>query len=409
MATLFEKKIGETVKIDDPGMTGAEYIVIHKGIPSAKYDSSCNRIWLMRKNALGPHVFHSKNNDYEGSSLYLQITIGIFYKCSVSSIVNSARIPHYISNAVQDGENNGHSCFSFELSAEEIGFTAADNSNIPGVGSVLDYFKNGGSRKCCYDDGTAAAWWTRTPVAGSSRDVFCISADGKLTTKLYSDSCGYRPVILAANNLSVDENNYLCGASTTALISTTLPANMGTLTDGFSCDYFVSSKSSDTLNVTLKIDNKVIKSFRGVNSKIENFTLGGVEWMKLLNGQHSFSIILNDGYDTVERSTVFVKNCSSMNLTLSPPLQTDDLISYFNIKIIGKIPQDCEIKYEACNNANDADPAWEDITPRIKSGLNYIFKNKSAQNGYAVNFRITAKRGASKAGGYVEKIICEYE
>lgn len=67
------------------------------------------------------------------------------------------------------------------------------------------------------------------------------------------------------------------------------------------------------------------------------------------------------------------------------------------------------ITCEVTNNANDTKPVWEDCTAKVKAGSPYIFSNKTAANGFAFNFRISAKRGASNAGGYITGIEGGFE
>ena len=59
---------------------------------------------------------------------------------------------------------------------------------------------------------------------------------------------------------------------------------------------------------------------------------------------------------------------------------------------------------EVTNNAKDDAPVWEDCTAEVKSGANHIFENKTAANGFAFNFRVTAERGASGEGGYINGV-----
>ena len=40
----------------------------------------------------------------------------------------------------------------------------------------------------------------------------------------------------------------------------------------------------------------------------------------------------------------------------------------------------------------------------VKNGGNHIFTNESAVNGFAFNFRVSAKRGLSGQGGYINSV-----
>ena len=70
----------------------------------------------------------------------------------------------------------------------------------------------------------------------------------------------------------------------------------------------------------------------------------------------------------------------------------------------GHIPADADYTVEVTNNANDDDPVWEDCTIEVKNGGNHIFTNETAENGFAFNFRVNVKRGASGEGGYISGI-----
>ena len=73
------------------------------------------------------------------------------------------------------------------------------------------------------------------------------------------------------------------------------------------------------------------------------------------------------------------------------------------MSVVGQIPAGAVYKVEATNNAKDTSPVWQDVTAEVKSGANIVFKNKTAVNGAAFNFRITVERGTS-AGGYISGV-----
>ncbi len=85
-------------------------------------------------------------------------------------------------------------------------------------------------------------------------------------------------------------------------------------------------------------------------------------------------------------------------------MAADDQISICVLSVIGLIPADAEYKVEVTNNANDETPVWEDCTTAVKTGANYVFENKTAANGFAFNFRLTAERGPSGEGGYITSV-----
>lgn len=46
---------------------------------------------------------------------------------------------------------------------------------------------------------------------------------------------------------------------------------------------------------------------------------------------------------------------------------------------------------------------WQDVTAEVKSGANIVFKNKTAVNGAAFNFRITVERGHIRRRIYLRR------
>ena len=85
-------------------------------------------------------------------------------------------------------------------------------------------------------------------------------------------------------------------------------------------------------------------------------------------------------------------------------MPADAQITICVLSVAGFIPADAEYKVEVTNNANDETPVWEDCTAEVKNSANHIFENKTAANGFAFNFRITAERGVSGEGGYITSV-----
>lgn len=411
MTKIGDKKVGDIVKVvDEQASDGAEYIVIHKGSPSTLYGLNSDGIWLMRKDAVSLNVYGRAGNEFTDTALYRYLNITFYNAGGIAGVANQIRIPYFKgfgdTGSVQSGDK-GLAVKVFVLSPTELGYTSSSDLNFTAMGTLLDYFKTGS--KICNYNGNAFSWWLRAPDETNSTHAFYVNGNGGLTTALCTTICGVRPVIVVRKTLQVSDSNILLPNSS-PVITSNKTGNLGTLTNGFTCSYSVDDNdANDTLNVTLKLDNSVISSFTGVRKKKETYTLGGEAWLKLANGQHTFTITVNDGYDTVESTASFTRNCKKLSISLSQPLNTDSLSTAVNLKILGNIPSDAVVKYEACNNANDNSPAWEDITQRVKSGLTHVFKNKTAVNSPAVNFRITAARGSSNTGGFIEKIVCGYE
>lgn len=186
--------------------------------------------------------------------------------------------------------------------------------------------------------------------------------------------------------------------------STANGGNLGTKTSGFSVSYSVSDADNDTVTVTEKMDGTVKRTYTATNGGSNSFAVTGEYFQKLLNGSHTIVISATDNKATTNHTIYFTKSVTTAVITLEEPMEADDTISICAITVAGSIPADAEYKVEVTNNAKDTNPVWEDCTAESKSGRNYLFSNETAANGFAFNFRVTAKRGTSNVGGYITSI-----
>lgn len=186
--------------------------------------------------------------------------------------------------------------------------------------------------------------------------------------------------------------------------STANGGNLGTKSSGFSVSYSVTDADGDTITVTEKMDGVVKRTYTATNGASNSFAVTGEYFQKLLNGSHTMVITATDGKATTTYTIYFTKSVTTAVITLEEPMEADDTISICAITVAGSVPSDAEYKVEVTNNAKDSSPVWEDCTTESKSGRNYLFKNETAENGFAFNFRVTAKRGNSNVGGYITSI-----
>ena len=181
-------------------------------------------------------------------------------------------------------------------------------------------------------------------------------------------------------------------------------SDLGKKESGFTVSYTVSDVDGDQVTVTETIDGTLKRSFAAALGTSNSFQVTGETFMKLLNGSHTLTITANDGKTSTVHSLTFSKEVTAASVTLEKPMEADDIITICVLSVAGFIPADAEYKVEVTNNAKDDEPVWEDCTAEVKSGANHIFENKTAANGFAFNFRMTAERGASGEGGYINSV-----
>lgn len=415
---LSTKAVGSTVKLKVNG-TAKEFIVVHQGKPSSLYDNSCDGTWLLMKDIYENRQWHNSNvNNLENSTIhsYLNGTFLNLFESNIRDAIKQVKLP-YRKNGGSGGSDqsgaNGLLCKIFLLSGYEIGFTTSDNPYFPVDGAKLSYFEAGtGSsalnKRIAYLNGSAAYWWLRSPYANLTNNVWLVYSDGSYNYSRASDSFGIRPALILPSTLLVSDDGTVSTNTPPTITSTsgTSGVNLGSKTAAFSFKYTPNDADGDKLTVTEKLDGVVKKTRTNVTSGTQltfECASTAAEFQKILNGTHTITIEVSDGKAGATFTATFTKAVHKATITLKTPLAVSGDITAAVMSVVGQIPAGAVYKVEATNNAKDTSPVWQDVTAEVKSGANIVFKNKTAVNGAAFNFRITVERGTS-AGGYISGV-----
>ncbi|MBD5118549.1 MAG: hypothetical protein HDT37_05515 [Clostridiales bacterium] len=194
--------------------------------------------------------------------------------------------------------------------------------------------------------------------------------------------------------------------NTPPAITCEYPANtpLGVKSEGFAVGYSVDDEEGDAVTVTEAVDGGLWRTFAVELGKANRFTLDGEAFMKLLNGRHTLSITAADDASSAVHSLSFEKLVTAASVTLAQPMEADGPISVCVLSVSGFIPADAEYSVKVTNNALDEEPVWEDCTAAVRAGINHVFENETAANGFAFNFRLNVERGESGIGGYLTSI-----
>lgn len=416
---LGTKAVGSIVKIKVNG-TSKDFIVVHQGKPSSVYDDSCNGTWLLMKDIYENRAWHSSNtNDYANSTIhsYLNSTFLNLFESNIKNAIKQVKIPyrkgHGTSTTVTSG-SNGLSAKIFLLSTTETSFSY---SYMPrGEGAELAYFKgcadNGSdSKRVAYLNGSATGWWLRSPGCNvTSNRALVVGSAGTSGDTNCSSSRGIRPALILPSTLLVSDDGTV-SVNTAPTVSTD-GAALGQKNAAFAWKYTVRDADGDTLTVTEKLDGKTTKARTGAASGTAltfEQTASAAGFQKILNGNHTITVEVSDGEETVSTSATFTKAVHAASVTLAEPLAVDGDITVAVLQVTGSIPDDAKLKAEVTNNAKDTAPVWQDATTEVKKGVNIAFENKTATNGAAFNFRVSVERGESGEGGYIEAVSGAFE
>lgn len=413
---LSTKAVGSTVKLTVNGKA-REFIVVHQGKPSSVYDESCNGTWLLMKDIYENRVWQSGNiNKYESSDIhsYLNNTFLKLFDSNIQGAIKQVKLP-YRKNGGSGGTTqqgaNGLPCKIFLLSAPEVHY---EHSYIDsGEGAVLSYFascvtNNADSKRVAYLNGSAADWGLRSPNTGNANFVWHVNTNGNYNDDYASVSYGIRPALILPSTLLVSDDGTVSTNTPPTITSTSGASgvNLGSKTAAFSFKYTPNDADGDKLTVTEKLDGVVKKTRTNVTSGTQltfECASTAAEFQKILNGTHTITIEVSDGKASATFTATFTKAVHKATITLKTPLAVSGDITAAVMSVVGQIPAGAVYKVEATNNAKDTSPVWQDVTAEAKSGANIVFKNKTAVNGAAFNFRITVERGTS-AGGYISGV-----
>lgn len=233
---LGSMSVGSTVKLKLGG-TARDFLVVHQGLPSSMYDSSCNGTWLLLKDIYTTRQWDSSNNDYKNSDIhsYLNGTFLNLFDNDIKNAIKQVKIPYQ--NGTGSGGSvasgaNGLSCKIFLLSGYELGWTTSDSSYFPRDGAKLSYFSSGtgiaaNNKRIANYNGSATGWWLRSPYTRSTGHVWYVGSSGYYNNWNYSSTCGVRPALVLDSSLSVsDDGSVQTNQPPTTPSSISVPENI---------------------------------------------------------------------------------------------------------------------------------------------------------------------------------------
>ena len=177
--------------------------------------------------------------------------------------------------------------------------------------------------------------------------------------------------------------------------------DLGQQTGSFAEKYTVTDVEGDNVVVTEFVDDKQIRSYQATLGQEETIELSRENWLVLANGDHQLRVEAVDGnFATSVRVWNFSKRETVIAFQFAQPEETDARATKILITPTWHI-EGSVAKVEACNNAFDDSPAWEDITAQVAINRVYNFLNESkTAEKWGVNVRFTI----TKNEGYEEEV-----
>lgn len=402
--TLGNKSVGSIVKLKENGVLVDFYVAKHD------YENGLNgsgRTLVVRKDCYDTRQWHTSNvNAYATSAIdtWLNSTYKNLLDADIRGVIGTTKIKYTPGNGNTTVGTLERAIFL--LSVTELG-RSASYANTEGTALSI-----ASSLQIAYLNGSAVVQWTRSPDTNHAGDAYCLYTNGYVYGHNCGDTYGSRPAFTLPSTLSVsDDGSVSVNTAPTISGSYATGTNLGTKTAGFNLTYTVADADGDTVTVKEYLDNVLQRTYTATLGATNTFQcVTAANFQTVLNGAHTLKVVANDGKaDSAAYTITFTKKVTKATITLASALPADDIIQVMVMTLTSSIPADANLKVLVTNNANDSSPVWEDATADIKNGVNHVFTNKTAANGFAFNFKLSVERGASDTGGYISNIGGAFE
>lgn len=210
----------------------------------------------------------------------------------------------------------------------------------------------------------------------------------------------------AMSSITRYSSEFTLSHNTAPTITATAPS--GTYATKPSFNYNVTDPDGNTMTVTESIDGIVFNTRTGVASGSQlTFTPTDLAWLRTRIIQTvNITITANDGNGGVTTVNYpITRTTSAIDLELKTPFETDVAARRILLQLDGNIPSDAVLNVQACNNAFDAIPTWENATNLVLSAFPYPFNNtvKTAAK-WGISFKIRIERGSSTQSIYLDGV-----
>ena len=216
LPAIGDLSVGSSVYLNVNGAR-REFLIVQQGLPSSRYDASCNGTWLLMKDLYELRAWNStENNDYKSSEIHKYLN-GLFlglFESKVQSCIKQVKIP-YCNGAggsfTLEYGSNGLSTKIFLLAGREVGVDS--NWSIPDDASPLSYFSSMNANnirdeagRVAYYNGSSKYWWLRSPHARYEHTACNVTGKGWVSTTGTTSSDGIRPSLILPSGTVYDES-----------------------------------------------------------------------------------------------------------------------------------------------------------------------------------------------------------
>ena len=272
---------------------------------------------------------------------------------------SKAELLNQAENSIMEGSLLQY--FQANTKIAKISTYAAEDNNNKGLDSVTA--------------GTAYWYWMRTPISSVADYGSVVRSDGSPDYFVaWNGYGGIRPLCNLNSTLPVSNQPDSDGTYQLQYPMEISGNNdhLGTFVFPFVYKYNIFNATGVTVVETL--NQTQVRSYTTTGDEEQTFALTNELWATVPNGDNFIQITATKGEQTVTQTKHFIKN-STLQLKYTASPSTITRPTAINVELDYTKPFGADLEVLVCNNGNDEQPTWEDMTTAVKMGANHIFKN----------------------------------
>lgn len=179
--------------------------------------------------------------------------------------------------------------------------------------------------------------------------------------------------------------------------------DFGTKNLPFSFKYTVSDAEGDPTSVRILYGEKVLQAIKSVPlGKEQTFTFKKLDFSQIPAGDIVIKIeATDDKGGTSAKIISFKKEINGCGYIFKKDTKANS--TQVLISVSRKIDEKSTFKTLACNNANDKNPTWEDVTDSLEKIYNFKNTSKTAST-WAIGVKVEVVRGKDAGDSYIDAI-----
>lgn len=179
--------------------------------------------------------------------------------------------------------------------------------------------------------------------------------------------------------------------------------DFGTKNLPFSFKYTVTDSEGDPTSVRILYGEKVLQAIKSVPlGKEQTFTFKKLDFSQIPAGDIVIKIeATDDKGGTSAKIISFKKEINGCGYIFKKDTKANS--TQVLISVSRKIDEKSTFKTMACNNANDTNPTWEDVTDSLEKIYNFKNTTKTAST-WAIGVKVEVVRGKDAGDSYIDAI-----